>query len=149
MRHRPRYLGDRFRVGHDEKNALVMAASGALLPYRSERERPQRVGYDAFAKSSGNDRNLRIPSVPRPTKNGSKGPARRAPDERPLFAHPCRPGAITARATGPANRPAVLSSPRNGQLPGRRAPNATGSPGPTLDDSIQYQVNFDCFINKT
>jgi hypothetical protein len=36
---------------------------GAFLPYRSERERKQRVGYDAFAKSSGDGRNLREAAI--------------------------------------------------------------------------------------
>src|SRR5208283_3633713 len=39
--------------------AAGTAEGGALLPYRSERERQQRVGYDPFAKSLRKDRNLR------------------------------------------------------------------------------------------
>ena len=39
------------------------SATGALPPYRSEREGQQRVGYDPFAKPSGKDRFLREPAV--------------------------------------------------------------------------------------
>jgi hypothetical protein len=36
------------------------AAAGALLPYRSEREGQQKMGYDTFAEPTANDPNLRI-----------------------------------------------------------------------------------------
>src|SRR5271165_4075418 len=40
-----------------------MTAPGALLPYRSERERQEGAGKDALAKPSGGARYLRIPAV--------------------------------------------------------------------------------------
>ena len=66
-----------------EVDAPGMAACGALLPYRSERERKQRVGYDAFAKPSANDRNLRI-AVVHNAASRPDNPARRRQRERAM-----------------------------------------------------------------
>jgi hypothetical protein len=38
------------------------ANDGAPVAFGDQHERQQRDGYDPFAKSSGNDRNLRIPA---------------------------------------------------------------------------------------
>lgn len=43
--------------------AFLKARSWRLLPYRSERERKQRVGYDGFAELSGDDRYARNAAV--------------------------------------------------------------------------------------
>jgi hypothetical protein len=40
-----------------------MAGIGALLPYRSEREGQQKMGYDAFAEPTANDPNLPNPAT--------------------------------------------------------------------------------------
>ena len=50
---------------------------GALLPYRREREWKQRVRYEAFAKSSGDDRNVRTAALPDGRRNGALAPCRR------------------------------------------------------------------------